>query len=574
MKRIFLLCLCICAYNTPQAQVPLTTFEQSNGKRTPTYYEGIDWFQQVADENDFIEMITIGKTDAGLPLHLFIIDKQKEFGLRESARLTILINNAIHAGEPVGVDASMLLIKDIIENPQNWNNLEKIRIMVIPFYNIGGTLNRNSTSRVNQDGPESYGFRGNAKNYDLNRDFTKLDSRNTQSFTRLFTSILPEIYIETHTSNGADYPYNLTYLPTLEEKLGGEAGHYLKNTWGPELFRKMDSINNPIMHYVNSWGTTPDRGWNQFIDHPRYSTGYAALFSTIGMMTEAHMLKPYKNRVHATYKFLTFALHLAIHHNQVINKAVQIDRLKNKSTRRFPIKWEVDQTTFEQIEFSGYKGIETKSNVTTGGRLFYDHDKPYTKKIPFYSNYKAIEFIDAPSYYVLPATWDKVIQNLKNNNINYITTKSDTIVRGTYYKIENVSFSTYPYEGHYPHHVVKVSSFEDEIKINSGDIWIPMNQTGNRLIIEVLEPVAKDSYFRWNYFDTYLQRKEGYSKYVFEELAEELLENDPKLKKQFQKELMENRDFRKDPYSQLQYLYERSPYAEKPYMYYPVIKID
>jgi hypothetical protein len=31
-------------------------------------------------------------------------------------------------------------------------------------------LNRNSTSRTNQNGPEEYGFRGNARNFDLNRD--------------------------------------------------------------------------------------------------------------------------------------------------------------------------------------------------------------------------------------------------------------------------------------------------------------------------------------------------------------------------------------------------------------------
>jgi hypothetical protein len=73
-------------------------------------------------------------------------------------------------------------------------------ISTIPIYNIGGALNRNSTTRANQDGPEIYGFRGNGRNYDLNRDFIKSDTKNTKVCGTL-SQTQPRCFIDNHVSN-------------------------------------------------------------------------------------------------------------------------------------------------------------------------------------------------------------------------------------------------------------------------------------------------------------------------------------------------------------------------------------
>ena len=86
-----------------------------------------------------------------------------------------MINNGIHPGEPDGIDATMMLMRDLatqkVKAPKN------IVIAAIAAYNVSGMLNRGSYSRANQNGPEEYGFRGNARNYDLNRDFIKADTK-------------------------------------------------------------------------------------------------------------------------------------------------------------------------------------------------------------------------------------------------------------------------------------------------------------------------------------------------------------------------------------------------------------
>ena len=164
-----------------------TQFEKSKGTQTPTYDEVIAYYQKLDSAYVSIKTYEIGKTDSGLPLTLVTYNPNRslesEFA-ENNQMVRILINNGIHPGEPDGIDATMMLLRDLasgkIETPEN------IWVGAIALYNVGGALNRNSTSRTNQNGPEAYGFRGNARNYDLNRDFVKADTYNARSFAEIY----------------------------------------------------------------------------------------------------------------------------------------------------------------------------------------------------------------------------------------------------------------------------------------------------------------------------------------------------------------------------------------------------
>ena len=164
-------------------------------------------------------------------------------------KIVILINNGIHAGEPDGIDASMMLARDIVNKkvtlPKN------VVLAFIPIYNIGGCLNRNSTSRVNQNGPVEYGFRGNSQNLDLNRDFIKCDSRETMSFANIFQNLNPDIFIDNHVSDGADYQHTMTLLTTQYDKLGGDLGNWLKNNFEPSIYHNMKEKGWDLIPYVD-----------------------------------------------------------------------------------------------------------------------------------------------------------------------------------------------------------------------------------------------------------------------------------------------------------------------------------
>ena len=290
-----------------------TTPFEKNTNYTPTHDEVIAYYEQLAKAfPQQFQFKTSGMTDVGRPLHTGIISMDGSFTPtqnRAKNKCILLLNNAIHPGEPTGVDATMMLVRDLLTKAEMKPFLENLTIVFIPMYNIGGALNRGSYSRANQEGPSSYGFRGNVRNYDLNRDFIKCDTKNAQSFNKIFTEWRPHIFIDNHTSNGADYQYIMTLIPTQHNKLPNVLASYLNKKMLPHLYQAMAKTDYEMTPYVYA-RNTPDDGIAGFLDLPRYSSGYAALFNSLSFMPEAHMLKTYEERVKGTYAFMYSMLEL------------------------------------------------------------------------------------------------------------------------------------------------------------------------------------------------------------------------------------------------------------------------
>lgn len=554
-----------------------TLFETSNGTETPTYPEVISYYKNLAEVYPEISLFEMGETDTGKPLHLVIFNSEGKIDinqLKNSSKNRILINNGIHPGESDGIDASMLLLRDIVQNDSIKSNYANSIICVIPVYNIGGALNRNSHTRANQNGPKEYGFRGNARNYDLNRDFIKQDTKNAASFAEIFHTVNPDIFIDNHVSNGADYQYAITHLFTQHNKLGGNLGVFLEQKMRPAIEQSLAQKNIDITPYVNVWGTTPESGWAQFFDSPRYSTGYTTLFNTLGLMVETHMLKPYKTRVEQTYELLFSTLDFSEANSTQIKelRKKSFEEIINKKT--YPITFEVDKENPSLLNFKGYEGNMIDSKVTSGKRLFYDRSQPYTKEINYYNNYVSTKEITIPKAYILEQGWHTIVERLKNNNIEFTYFEKDTALTVEKQHIKNFETRKMAYEGHYLHYNTEVTTTPNQqIQFSKGDIFIPTNQVGIRYIIETLEAQAVDSFFNWNFFDTILQQKEGYSAYVFEDIAEEFLKENPSIKNEFEEKLITDESFAKNPQAQLYWIYTKTPHYEKAHKKLPIFKL-
>lgn len=553
-----------------------TLFESSGGTKTPEYKEVIAYYKDLAETYDQISMFSFGNTDSGNPLHLIVYNDQAIYNVDEIARYPknrILINNGIHPGESDGIDASMMLLRDIVQTDSLQEKYKNTLIAVIPVYNIGGALNRNSHTRTNQNGPDEYGFRGNARNYDLNRDFIKQDSKNAATFAEIFHVVNPDIFIDNHVSNGADYQYAITHLFTQHNKMGGKLGEFLQNEMRPTIEKSLEEKGIPITPYVNVWGSTPEQGWSQFFDSPRYSTGYTTLFHTLGLMVETHMLKPYKIRVEQTYELMKSAFDFA-EENRVTIKTLRKeakDEILSKTT--YPIQFKVNRDEFRNFAFKGYEATYIDSKVTTGKRLFYDREKPYEKEVKYYDEFTVTKEIEIPEAYILPQGWHEVIARLKNNKIEYVRFDNDTIIEVEVNHIKDYKTRSSAYEGHYLHYNTSIESSTENIQFRKGDLYISTNQNGIRYLLETLEAEATDSFFNWNFFDMILQQKEGYSSYVFEDIAAELLANDAVLKQRFEEEMQSNEAFRDNPRMQLNFIHKNSPHYEEAHLRLPVFKV-
>lgn len=550
-----------------------TVFEKSNGLETATYKETIQFYKNLAESYASVAIDSIGETDSGKPLHIVTLNGDGSFNfseLRKTKRI-LLINNGIHPGESDGIDATMLLYRAIaqgdIKTPKN------TVLVTIPIYNVGGSLNRNTGTRTNQNGPKAYGFRGNARNYDLNRDFIKCDTKNARTFAQIFHFVQPDIFIDTHVSNGADYQYTLTHLFTQHNKLGGDLGHYLQQDMMPKLEQQLAKKNWDITPYVNVFNQVPETGFSQFMDLPRYSTGYTSLFNTIGMMVETHMLKPYKDRVEGTLELLKSMIDITEADGEKIKTLRKHNNQQLLAQKTYPLQWAVDTTKASTLRFKGYKGVMIPSEVTGQERLQFYRSQPFTTDVNYRNYFKPSVSVTIPKAYIIPQGWWNIIEILKLNNTEMFPLEKDSTLTVESYTIKDYNSKKTPYEGHYMHYNTSVTSLEKTITFKKGDYLIKTRQPNFRYLIETLEPQAPDSFFNWNFFDAILQQKEHFSPYVWEDRAKQLLAKNPKLQIAFNIKKSYNKDFASNWYAQLDWLHKQSEHYETSHLQYPVYRI-
>ncbi|HAT31219.1 MAG TPA: peptidase M14 [Janthinobacterium sp.] len=555
-----------------------TTYELGNQNQTTTWQECIAFYQELtARFPQVLRFEQIGLSDAGVPIHAGVVSADGVFDrarIKGEGRPVFFNNNGIHPGEPEGVDACMALVRDLCVDPARLAALGRTVFLFIPIYNVDGSLNRADTSRVNQDGPEQFGFRGNSRHLDLNRDFIKCDSLNAQVFNRLLTDWDPDVMVDTHTSNGADYPYTMTLIHTQADKLGGELGPFLRNTMLPHIFAEMERAGWPTCPYVNPVKDSPDHGIAEFLEVPRFSTGYAALHHVIGFMPETHMLKPFADRYASMRALVDVTLAFTVAHGAEIARLRAAEKEHAKHTTHWPVSWKMDESNPSTFRFKGYAAKYTPSVLGDYQRLSYERGEPWERDIAYYNNFVADVVVRAPSAYVVPQAWREVIERLQWNGVEMSRIEAPRTVRARYYHIVSVGSRAGAYEGHMFHDEVELEARSAGVELQTGDYYIPLKQANARYAVETLEPQAHDSFFRWGFFNSVLEKKEAFSDYVFEDLASELLRDEPELAVAFARWKLDNPALVGDQDKVLHFIFEHCQrHAEPEWRRYPVLSI-
>ena len=545
---------------------------------TPRVEEAVAQVEWLAHSDARASLHEVGVGDVGRPIHALVLDatpcasamggleslKDRMNRIRQGGRKpVVLVNNAIHPGEPCGVNASLALAMEWLSLPDgDGHPLRDATWVIVPQYNVGGASRRNCCTRANQDGPEAYGFRGNAQNLDLNRDFIKMDSRNAFAFVELFHAVEPDVFVDTHTSNGADYPYVMTLITTQPDKAGPVLGPFLRDSLNPSLYADMKARGWPMVPYVHTRGETPDDGIMDFLESPRYSTGYTTLFGVLGFTTEAHMLKPFDQRVKATKSFLESMAAWLHGHGQSVLDVRDQERLRVASATTLPVRWRLDEAVQDSIWFEGYEARREWSNVTQSRRLAYDRESTWAKHIRYDSRYVSSDSADVPDFWVVPQAWRHVVERLVANDVEMAPLNRDTsmVLQTTY--VESFSSSSRPYEGHHPLSIETYSVQLERVDLYRGDWLIPAQQPARRFLAEVFSPRAHDAYVVWNFFDAALQRKEYFSGYVFEDTAEEMLAQDDGLAQRYEEARLSHPEWTERPREALMWLYEQSDHDE------------
>jgi hypothetical protein len=555
-----------------------TPYELGNQNQTTTWEACIAFYEALAQRYPAVLRFSqTGVSDAGVPLHAGIVSADGVFDreqIRQAGRAVFFNNNGIHPGEPEGIDACMALVRDLCLQPERLLALGSTVYLFIPVYNVDGSCNRGDASRVNQDGPESFGFRGNSLHLDLNRDFIKCDSLSAQLFNRFFTAWDPDVMVDTHTSNGADYAYTMTLIHTQADKLGGGLGAFLRDSMLPAIYRGMEERGWPTCPYVNPVHVSPDQGIADFLEVPRFSTGYAALNHTIGFMPETHMLKPFADRYEAMRALLDVTLAFTVANAPAIQSLRRQARQPAGGRAHWPVRWKVDETRRSRLRFKGYAAAYSPSLLGNYQRLAYDRSQPWEREIDYFTHFSEETVVPAPVAYVIPQAWRAVVERLDWNGVRMERLGAARTVQAQVSRIKSVQSRPGAYEGHMFHDEVTLERTVETVELQAGDWWVPLDQDKARYAVETLEPEAHDSFFRWGFFNSILEKKEHFSDYVFEDMASQLLQDEPELRARFEQWKADNPLLLSDPKQVLGFIFENcARYAEPQWRRYPVLSV-
>jgi hypothetical protein len=569
MKAFYLILCCFFFLNAQK-----TYFENSNFLESVPPENVMDFYKSFS--SPYLHINIAGYGDGGDPIHEVIISKKAYKSSSEhKGEMVYFILNGIHSGEAGGIDASQMLVRDHLKKLQESTVYDDIILVIIPVYNVGGHKKYSPYNRINQNGPVNMGFRGNARNYDLNRDFIKMDTRNMEVFAKLFHSWKPSVFMDNHCTDGADYQYAMTYMINHLNLDPKPLRDYINNDFLPDVETQMVKKNYPMAPYV-SLASNGDikMGLNYYKLSPRFSTTYASLFNTISILVETHMLKAYKDRVLSNLAIMESVISNISKNTNKIKKVLNENMNNVLSKEKYTIRWELDREKYTMIDFKGYEYQQVEQEFFNGPLVKYDRDKPVTFKLKYHNQFKELETIDIPQSYIIPKAWHNIITKLKANNVMLEKLKENKEHDVEMYRFDNVEFQNRPFEGR-----VMIKNFDYAVEktkraFEKGDFVIKTNQASRLFILESLEPKGLDSFFNWGFFNTILQQKEYFDPYIFVDKIDKILKDNPNLKEAYEKALEEDPSLKKSGYARMNYIYKRSKYYEKhSHMLYPIARI-
>lgn len=583
-RCLFLLLGFLLRWNPAMSTDWTTPAEQAKFETTPSYAETRAYLERLAAAAPgTIHLTRFGVSPEGRDLMLIVAAKDGEFTsktARASGKEIVLVQSGIHAGEIEGKDAALMLLRDLRVGAKCADLLDRAILVWLPIFNVDGHENSHPHNRINQDGPRETGFRATAQNLNLNRDYMKADAPEMRDWLTMFDAWQPDLFLDIHTTDGADYRYDLTWY--LEE--WGPL-HAAVKKWQSEAFKKSifpdfekrGHLAAPYLDLIDHRDIT--KGIANFGSGPRFSTGYVALRNRAALLVETHMLKPYATRVHATYDLVAATLaHINRHPGELRKAAAQADadtiaRARDASAR-LPIAFRTGETS-EPFTLKGYAFKHEASAISGDTWVSYDSSKPETYEVPFFRNLVATESVRMPAAYLNPSGWPQIADKLRQHGIRLERIEPPLQLHVERYRLGAPRWDEKPFESRHWLREFTQSIETADADFAAGAIVVPLDQPGAIVAVNLLEPRASDSLLHWGSFDTIFEQKEYADARVAERLAREMLAKDPALKAEFEAKLAADAAFANSPALRLAFFYERSPwYARQNVGAYPVVRLD
>ncbi|SEO86213.1 Zinc carboxypeptidase [Luteibacter sp. UNC138MFCol5.1] len=562
----------------------ITPAEASGFRTTPSYADTEAYLRRLADASqDTLRVETFGTSPEGRPMTVVVAAKDGDLTperARAAGKPIVLLQAGIHPGEIEGKDAGLMLLRDFAATGRLPHLLDHAVLVFIPVYSVDGHENSGPYFRINQNGPEEMGFRGQSQYLNLNRDYVKADAPETRAWLKLWNAWRPDLLIDIHTTDGADYQYDLTWYAEDAHKLPPSVAAWQQATYAGKVmprYEKLGHLASPYLEFRDGRDIT--KGIQNFGSGPRFSTGYAAIRNRAGLLIETHMLKSYEVRVRATYDVVRSVLDTVdASPAALLDASKQADAwaasLAARPGATLPVTFREDPTP-TPFTLKGYAFTQTPSDISGDTWVRYDPTRKKTYAIQSWNGLLPDVAAPVPAAWAIPAQWTQIIERLDAHGIPYTRTTRSLRVPVSRDRLTQPRWAEKPFEGHHLLRDVTITPTPETVELPAGTVIVRADNTDAVLALNLLDPRAPDSMLRWGYLDAIFEPKEYGEPRVQEALARDMIAKDPALKATFDEKLRSDPAFAANPRARLSFFFERSPwYAAQEVGAYPVVRLD
>lgn len=417
----------------------------------------------------------------------------------------VLIVNNVHGNEVAGKDASMEIMRDLVQGDLR-PLLDDVVVLNIPTINPDGAEVRRRT---------------NEQNFDMNRDYLKLES---QEVGALVTQVLnvwqPDIWVDTH--HGGSAPYTLTYQTNMNPAGDQTLVNFGNNEIIAAIRQALRAENYDGFWYSGPGNVNGEAGWTATSVEPRKQHVYGSMVNTLGFLFEtpsgSHRVTDngtkvaeipredtYKHQVRGQYigqrELIRFAAARAAEVKKVIAtaKATAIARGHNDAdgaTDQVPLEYRVRNKGNEDfwVRVGGGRGAGAGAGAVTFEKV----------NRPVFLDYEVTRSTTRPwGYFLAAGTAGRVLPILHDHQITVQRLTAPLSVEVEVYYATEITANQY-FQGHYLREV-KADKRTEKMELPAGTLFVPSGQAKSNLISYLLEPESDDNLITWGYLDDFLQ---------------------------------------------------------------------
>lgn len=523
--------------------------------------------------------LAFGTTPEGRTLRALIVSRSGALtpeAVRARGLPVLVLQGGIHPGESDGKDAGFMVLRELLQKTPKDDPLARMAVLFVPVFNADGHERFGKWNRPNQVGPEEMGWRTNAQNLNLNRDYMKVDAPEMDGLLRLLEAWDPIVYADLHVTDGADFEHDVSIQvePIHEGDPALFAGGVALRDGVIAALAKQGSL--PLPFYPNlEHEDDPASGFAESAYLPRFSTGYWALRNRYSMLVETHSWKDYATRVRIIVHTIEALIAQVAAHGKAWQQQAQAADAAAAKLAGQPVALNHETGPHvTMIDFRGYAYTREPSAISGALVTRYDRSRPQIWHVPYRDTIVPSLVETAPQGgYLVPAGYaGPLLGRLDAQGIRYtrlataLTGQAVETLRATKFSLTPTSFegrSMLSLEG----------QWQPETRdLPAGSLFVPIAQPKARLIMALMEPRAPDSFAAWGFFNAAFEQKEYAEPYVAEQIAREMLATDPALATEFAQKLDRDPEFARSPRARLDFFYRRHASWDERYALCPVYR--